>query len=73
MDKNKNILMVKGWVDDISIDEVTELLKPYEAKDMKIYEISMLANSPINNSLEIVNPIKIWFPDILQSKNYFLS
>ncbi len=48
----------KDWLSDIPADKAIEILKPFNDKDMKAYEISFKVNNPLNNSVDIIEPIK---------------
>ena len=45
------------WLSDINIDRVVELLKPYNEKNMKAYEVSRSVNSPSNNDPSVLEAI----------------
>lgn len=45
------------WLSDINIDRVLELLKPYNEKNMKAYEVSRSVNSPANNDPSVLEAI----------------
>lgn len=47
----------QDWLKDSSIDRVLELLKSYDDKDMKAYEVSKLVNSPANNDPTVLEPV----------------
>ncbi|TVM03350.1 MAG: hypothetical protein CV087_05650 [Candidatus Brocadia sp. WS118] len=49
----------KEWL-SADLDETVglSLLRPYDAKKMKVYEISTLVNSPANNIPSIIEPLK---------------
>ena len=47
----------KQWLSDIDVKEAVGLLKTYNPKNMKSYEVSTLVNSPKNNSAEVFEPI----------------
>jgi len=44
------------WLSDLKLDEALQLLKPYDPKMMKAYEISTLVNSPSNDVAEVIEP-----------------
>jgi len=45
------------WLSDLEINRVLELLKPYNDKGMKAYEISRSVNSPANNDPSVLEPV----------------
>jgi len=47
------------WLDEHETDKnlLLDLLRPYDAKEMKAYPISELINSPANNSAELLNSL----------------
>lgn len=46
------------WIDpDLELLGALQMLKPYDAAEMKAYEISPEVNSPRNNSPSILNPV----------------
>jgi putative SOS response-associated peptidase YedK len=46
------------WLDDqFNTDKKMSILKPYPSEKMKYYPVSSLVNSPVNNNLEVINPI----------------
>jgi putative SOS response-associated peptidase YedK len=46
------------WLDENeSQDDLLDLLRPYEAGEMKAYPVSSLVNSPHNNSPEVLNSL----------------
>jgi putative SOS response-associated peptidase YedK len=50
----------KEWLrEDLDETAGLSLLRPYDAKKMKAYEISTLVNSPTNNIPSIIEPLKI--------------
>ena len=49
-----------GWMDHANFDaaQLRELLVPYPAEDMTAYEVSALVNSPKNDLLDCLAPVK---------------
>ena len=47
----------KQWIGDFNKQKHLNLLKPYPSELMKIYRVSKLVNSPLNDNPEIINPI----------------
>lgn len=45
------------WLSDLTIDRVIKLLKSYDDRDMKAYEVSKLVNSPANNDPAVLEPV----------------
>ncbi len=45
------------WLSDLKMDRVLELLKPYNEKNMKAYEVSRSVNSPANNDPSVLEAI----------------
>ncbi len=49
----------RDWLrSDLSASDLLELLQPYPAKEMKVYEISRLVNSAQNDLQQIIEPVK---------------
>lgn len=54
LDKNDEML----WLDDqFNTDKKMDILKRYPSEKMRYYPISSLVNSPVNNILEVINPL----------------
>jgi putative SOS response-associated peptidase YedK len=47
----------KAWISDISVKGALSMLKPYDPKSMRAYEISALVNSPSNDTPKVLEPI----------------
>jgi len=45
------------WLSDLTVDRVLALLKPYDDKGMKAYEVSRAVNSPANNDPVVLEPV----------------
>jgi putative SOS response-associated peptidase YedK len=47
------------WLDPShqDVQELTSLLKPYLARELEVYEVSRLVNSPKNNAPELIQPV----------------
>lgn len=48
----------KDWIGNIGIEGAKSLLLPFDAAEMKMYEISKLVNSPKNDSAEVIAELK---------------
>ena len=46
------------WLSEIPVEKAIFILKPYDDKEMKAYEISVKVNNPMNNSADICVPVK---------------
>ncbi len=45
------------WLQDIPMNFILSMLRPYPAEKMDTYPISNLVNSPLNNSPDIIKPL----------------
>lgn len=45
------------WLYGEEVNDLLDLLKPYDAADMKAYPVSPLINSPVNNTPEVLNSL----------------
>jgi putative SOS response-associated peptidase YedK len=49
-----------GWLQDgTPMDRVLAMLRSYPAEKMDAYPVSTLVNSPVNNTEDIIQPLKI--------------
>jgi len=47
----------KLWIGEFDEKRHLDLLKPFPSEMMKAYQVSKLVNSPINDNVEIINPL----------------
>jgi putative SOS response-associated peptidase YedK len=47
----------REWLSDLQINRVLELLRPYNGRDMRAYEVSRAVNSPENNDPSVLEPM----------------
>jgi len=47
----------KGWLENLSLLEALEMLKPFPAELMECYPVSKLVNSPANDVPEVIQPL----------------